>query len=93
MRKLLSKYSKVHPDHFLLDVFEKEDGPKWKRKLDMAVETFYSTREDERSNKKTVLSSKECLVHMDIYYLNKERTNIREEVLIDDLTPTARRIF
>lgn len=43
--------------------------------------------------RKTVLSSKECLVHMDIYYLNKERTNIREEVLIDDLTPTARRIF
>lgn len=74
MRELLSKYSKVHPDHFLLDVFEEGDGSKWKRKLDMAVETFYSTREDEGSGKKkSLLSSRECLVHMVIYYLNKER--------------------
>jgi len=73
MRELLSKYSKVHP-HFLLDVFEEEDGPKWKRKLDMAVETFYSTREDEEFGKKSFCRAESALF-MWIYIVFKQREN------------------
>lgn len=83
MRELVRKYSKEHPDHFLLDIFEEgEREAKAERKLDDATDSFHSrwcarpTRGDEESGK-TLLSS--SALFMDIYYLNKERIKIREE--------------
>lgn len=62
-------------------------------KLDLAVETFYLTREDNRFGEKPFCRAERVPCSCG-YILFKQRENKHtKKVLIDDLIPTARRIF
>lgn len=93
MRELLLKYSKAHPRPFFTRSFR--ESPTRQQRL----YTRWCARTKDFRRKPFRWT--ESALYVDIYYLNRERERggeriqqkICKKVLIDDLIPTARRIF